>query len=118
MVFYELVCLARANLSLANKQDLLKSAALTVLQDQGVVRGFQNLGGDERPLPYRMRRHQQYHTHSLTWLMHFDANPKTMQILRQKLERDARVIRATIIKLGDKLTDQLLEGEKNNISVN
>jgi small subunit ribosomal protein S6 len=37
------------------------------------------------------------------WLMHFDANPSTLNELSEKLRVDQRVIRHTMIKLGDTL---------------
>jgi small subunit ribosomal protein S6 len=46
------------------------------------------------------------------WLMHFDANPTTVQELGKKLRVDPRVLRHTVIKLGSKLDDVTARPEK------
>jgi small subunit ribosomal protein S6 len=121
-------------------QDLLKTSALQVLDKGGVVRGFENWGS--RILPHRIKRHQQYFnsgqyvvvviyelviqlsmaiTNVLVtffstifsyWLMHFDANPTTVQELGKKLRVDPRVLRHNVIKLGSKLEDVTARPEK------
>jgi small subunit ribosomal protein S6 len=60
MPFYELVCISRARLNPNMLSDMLRLSATTIINGGGVVRGFQNLG--EHDLPYRMKRHQVYHT--------------------------------------------------------
>ncbi|KAJ3139393.1 hypothetical protein HK100_011668 [Physocladia obscura] len=69
----------------------------------GVVRGFQHLGASD--LPYRMRRHQEVFRTGVTWAMQFDASPNAMTALRRHLSFDERVIRFTVIKLGDTLQE-------------
>ncbi|KAJ3292137.1 hypothetical protein BCR33DRAFT_676217 [Rhizoclosmatium globosum] len=125
MPLYDLVCIARRTkpravgaavesvTSMFSKDDskwkeeivkpLMKTAALHVLDNGGVVRGFQRLQTQE--LPYRMRRHQEIFSHGITWAMQFDASPSTMAGLRKALSFDERVIRYTVVKLGDSLQD-------------
>ncbi|KAJ2449057.1 translocase of outer mitochondrial membrane [Coemansia sp. RSA 2336] len=87
-------------------KDLLKKSALTVLDRGGAVRGFVNIGR-EQMLPYRMKRHMEYHTHGSFWLMHYFSNPKTSQVLLDQLKLDARVIRCNVVKVTDKLSQML-----------
>ncbi|RKP08781.1 30S ribosomal protein S6 [Thamnocephalis sphaerospora] len=113
MPFYELVCIARARLTPAHLSEVLRTSARTVLDRGGVVRGFQNLG--ERELPYRMKRHQMYHTRGRYWLMHFDANPATVNELAERLRVDTRVVRHTMIKLGDRLDSVIARPDKTHL---
>ncbi|ORX81710.1 30S ribosomal protein S6 [Basidiobolus meristosporus CBS 931.73] len=110
MPFYELVCISRARLSEPNLADLLRKTATQVMERGGVVRGFENMG--EQALPYRMKRHQTYHSEGRYWLMHFDANPNTLTTMDAKLRVDPRVIRHTFIKLGSKLEDVVARPDK------
>ncbi|KAJ3402934.1 hypothetical protein CcCBS67573_g09395 [Chytriomyces confervae] len=82
---------------------LMKTAATLVLDNGGVVRGFQRLQSQD--LPYRMRRHQEVFSHGVTWAMQFDASPANMAGLRRALAYDERVIRYTVVKLADSLKD-------------
>jgi ribosomal protein S6 len=41
----------------------------------------------------------------ICWLMLFDANPTTIQVLGKKLRADPHLLRHTVIKLGSKLDD-------------
>ncbi|KAI8613556.1 hypothetical protein BC830DRAFT_1131761 [Chytriomyces sp. MP71] len=128
MPLYDLVCIARSTKpravgaalesvakSVAGIEDrkeepwkeivkpLMKTAAIHVLDNGGVVRGFQRLQNET--LPYRMRRHQEIFSQGLTWAMQFDASPDTMSGLRKALSFDERVIRYDVVKLGDSLKD-------------
>ncbi|KAI8906711.1 hypothetical protein EDD86DRAFT_209595 [Gorgonomyces haynaldii] len=82
---------------------LLKECAKFVLDNQGVVRQFQNLG--ERDLPYRMKRHQQLFDYASYYTMTFDASPRTMIELQKQLKRNELVIRHTVINLGNSLQE-------------
>ncbi|CAO3595442.1 unnamed protein product [Absidia cylindrospora] len=79
MPFYELVCIARSHLVESNLKDLIRTSATQVLQQGGVVRGFDNWGNKQ--LPHRVKRHQQYHTEGHYFMMHFDSNPRIVQDL-------------------------------------
>ncbi|KAJ3347973.1 hypothetical protein HDU83_001628 [Entophlyctis luteolus] len=82
---------------------LMRTVALRVLDSGGVVRGFQK--SSELDLPYRMRRHQETFSQGLTWAMQFDASPRAMAGLRRDLSFDERVIRFSVVKLGDSLRE-------------
>ena len=118
MPFYELVLIAKAipssqssvssNLAMKNiHKKLLKLCATHVLDRNGVVRQFNHLG--ERPLPYRMKRHQQifdyarYKYSSSYFAIQFDANPATMKSLCDELKHNEAVIRHTVINMGNSL---------------
>ncbi|ORY94002.1 30S ribosomal protein S6 [Syncephalastrum racemosum] len=112
MPFYELVCIARSKLVENNLRDLIKTTATHVMNQGGVVRGFDNLG-TEKKLPHRIKRHQEYHTKGDFWVMHFHANPLMVQNLSKKLLVDSRVLRHTFIKLGDKLDTIITRPDKS-----
>ncbi|PIA16671.1 hypothetical protein COEREDRAFT_81037 [Coemansia reversa NRRL 1564] len=86
----------------ASTRDMLKRSALTVLDRGGAVRGFVNIGRNQ-PLPHRIKRHMEYHTHGSYWLMHFFSNPKTTSVLMEQLKLDVRVIRCNVVKVADTL---------------
>lgn len=46
------------------------------------------------------------------WTLHFDSAPRTLRSLNSIMRRDPRVIRWTILKLGDKVEDIGKEGQK------
>ncbi|KAI9098733.1 hypothetical protein DFS34DRAFT_87485 [Phlyctochytrium arcticum] len=87
-------------------QKVLKTAALHILDSQGVVRRFDKL--QVRPsdaLPYRMKRHQEIFERGEYYTMEFFAAPKVMKELSRTLSYDENVIRHTMIKLGDSVRD-------------
>ncbi|CDS06980.1 hypothetical protein LRAMOSA09503 [Lichtheimia ramosa] len=110
MPFYELVCITRSHLAQGNLKDLIRTSATQILEKGGVVRGFDNWG--DRPLPHRIKRHQEYFNEGQYWLMHFDANPLIVQELGKKLLVDSRVLRHTFVKLGDKLETVVARPDK------
>ncbi|KAJ2474888.1 hypothetical protein EV174_005470, partial [Coemansia sp. RSA 2320] len=85
---------------------LLKRSAETVLDRGGAVRGFVSMGRDQ-PLPYRMKRHMEYHTAGTYWLMHYYSNPKTSEVLMSQLKLDPCVIRCNVVKVTDKLSEMV-----------
>ncbi|KXS13687.1 hypothetical protein M427DRAFT_366635 [Gonapodya prolifera JEL478] len=96
-MLYELVCIAR-NHGQDGVRDLVRQSALFVLDNNGVVRGFQNMGAN-LPLYQRIKAHQEWHTHGWYWAMQFDSSPSTMQSLLTNLKLDERVVRATTISI-------------------
>ncbi|KAJ1502036.1 28S ribosomal protein S6, mitochondrial [Coelomomyces lativittatus] len=100
MPLYEMVIIAKPSVELV--RPFLKSTILTILNRGGVVRSIHNLL--ERELPYRMKAHQQFHTQGHYCTIQFDTPSDQLKYLKQHLSLDSRVIRATLIKLGDSLT--------------
>lgn len=43
------------------------------------------------------------------WTMHFDASPQLVTALQRKMRTDPRVVRWTVLKLGEKLEDVVQE---------
>ncbi|KAJ3413184.1 hypothetical protein HDV05_008318 [Chytridiales sp. JEL 0842] len=116
MVLYELVCISRLAKASAQKASsmkptdgikdfvipLVRSSSIHILDRGGVVRGFQKLT-PSTDLPFRMKKHQEIFSHGCKWTMQFDSSPETMLSLQKSLDFDERVIRHTVVKLGDKL---------------
>jgi small subunit ribosomal protein S6 len=46
------------------------------------------------------------------WTLHCDASPQTLQSLNNFLRRDPRVLRWTVLKLGDRVEDVARQGRK------
>lgn len=46
------------------------------------------------------------------WTLHFDTAPRTLRTFNLIMRRDPRVIRWTVLKMGEKLEDVAKEGEK------
>ncbi|KAG0224281.1 hypothetical protein BGW42_005212 [Actinomortierella wolfii] len=115
MVFYELFCISRSRLVEANIKDLVKQTSLTVMNKGGVVRALKPWG--DKQLPYRIRKHQEYHNEGFHWVMQFDANPTVVAELNKKLNVDPRVLRHTVIKLGSKLENVVQSPEKTGLRV-
>ncbi|KAG0222582.1 30S ribosomal protein S6 [Mortierella sp. GBAus27b] len=115
MVFYELFCISRARLVEANLKDLVKQTSLIVMNKGGVVRNLKPLG--EKQLPYRIKKHQEYHVQGFQWTMQFDANPTALNELNKRLKVDPRVLRHAVIRLGSKLEDVVASPEKTGTKV-
>ncbi|KAJ2722199.1 hypothetical protein GGI07_003476 [Coemansia sp. Benny D115] len=111
MPLYELVCITRSSITKESMKTLLRRSTETVLDRGGAVRGFVNMGRNQ-PLPYRMKRHMEYHTHGSYWLMHYYSNPKTADVLMSQLKLDPRVIRCNLVKVTDKLGEMASFGER------
>ncbi|TSN48512.1 Prosaposin [Bagarius yarrelli] len=74
----------------------LKRTVETLMERGAVVRNLENLG--ERRLPYKIRKHNQRHTHAGFFLIDFHASPSIMTYLLNHLERDVDVVRQTVLK--------------------
>ena len=116
MVLYELICITRSSLPEATLREIAKTAGSQVVQNGGVVRSVANWG--VRPLPKPVKKYQATYDDGNYMVMKFDTNrasppcvwrTKTNQTARvQKdvsltIKLDPRVLRHSIVKLGDKL---------------
>ncbi|KAI9068053.1 ribosomal protein S6 [Trametes sanguinea] len=110
MPFYQLVCIAAHYPEYKHIKDLVTRAASHVLDNGGVVRRLDSWG--TRTLPQRMRRAKMYYNIGDYWTMQFDASPATLRGLNTLMRHDPRVIRWTSLKVGDKVEDVLMTGEK------
>ncbi|KAI0940444.1 hypothetical protein AcW1_003638 [Taiwanofungus camphoratus] len=98
-----MVCIAAHYPEYKHIKGLVQLAATHVMQGGGVVRRLKSWG--TLSLPQRMRRHKLYHNVGDYWTMHFDAAPRTLNELSALMRRDPRVVRWTMLKLGDRAED-------------
>ena len=114
-------------------KSLVRLAATHILNNGGVVRNIQYWGTET--LPQRMRSHGTNHEHGeyvsfsypiyrpifellplSYWTMHFDASPEKQKGLNKLLRKDPRVIRATVLKMGDRIENVAWKYPKTIIS--
>ncbi|KAI5811137.1 ribosomal protein S6 [Peziza echinospora] len=101
-MLYELIAVVRQG-SLMEVKEIAKTAGMTVLNNGGVVRGYTNWG--PVLLPTRARKHQATHDRGHYFIMRFDSNGATQQTVRTTLGLDPRMIKFSVVKLGDKLAE-------------
>ncbi|KAL1646047.1 hypothetical protein SLS58_003467 [Diplodia intermedia] len=82
---------------------IAKTAGSIILNSGGVVRGVTNWGVFQLPKPFR--KHQVTHYTGHHFLLRFDASPRSQHALRRTMGLDPRLIRYSVVKLGDKLED-------------
>ncbi|GFZ49492.1 hypothetical protein JCM24511_07612 [Saitozyma sp. JCM 24511] len=105
MPLYELFCIASHNpASPANLRQLIDGLARQVHSSGGVVRDLKNLGIG-LTLPTRMRANQQYHDRGDHFTMSFDTSPVVLKRLGETLRADPLVVRWTVLKKGEKLSE-------------
>ncbi|KAI0063560.1 hypothetical protein BV25DRAFT_1824107 [Artomyces pyxidatus] len=110
MPFYQMVCIAAHNAEYVHIKELVRLSATQIMNQGGVVRGIKYWG--LKTLPQRMRQNRVYHSYGDYWSMHFDASPSNQRDLSKLLRKDPRVIRATVLKMGEKIEDVVVPREK------
>lgn len=110
MPLYQMFCIASHFREYKHIKDLVTMSAMHVMNEGGVVRNIQFNG--TQTLPERMRRHKQYYTVGDYWTMDFDTSPRTLRTLAGTMRRDHRVIRWTMLKLGEKAEDVVTSPEQ------
>ncbi|EIM79907.1 uncharacterized protein STEHIDRAFT_68936 [Stereum hirsutum FP-91666 SS1] len=100
MPLYNILVIAAHNPQYIHIKELVRQSALQILDNGGVVRSLNYMG--TQTLPQRMRRHKQIFEHGDYWTMSFDASPKSQKSLSSILRKDPRVIRSTVIKMGER----------------
>ncbi|KAI5123939.1 hypothetical protein M0805_006354 [Coniferiporia weirii] len=103
MPLYRMFCIAAHYPEYRHIKDLVSQSAKLLLDHGSTVRQIQYLGSHN--LPQRMRRHKHYHTAGDYWSMHFDAPPSLLAQLNERMRTDPRVVRWTMLKLGERLED-------------
>ncbi|KAL7272705.1 hypothetical protein RUND412_004469 [Rhizina undulata] len=101
-MLYELIAVVRRG-NLMEVREIAKTAGMIVLNNGGVVRGYTNW--DQLLLPKRTTKHQAQHYFGHYFVMRFDANPATQAQVRKTLGLDPRMIKFSVVKLGDKLSE-------------
>ncbi|KAH8119403.1 ribosomal protein S6, partial [Phellopilus nigrolimitatus] len=103
MPLYKMFCIAAHYPEYRHIKDLVSQSATLLLERGSTVRQIQYLG--TRNLPQRMRRHKHYHAIGDYWTMHFDAPPRLLAQLSERMRTDPRVVRWTMLRLGERLED-------------
>ncbi|KAK7620047.1 ribosomal protein S6 [Phyllosticta citricarpa] len=101
-MLYEMIGIVRPG-KLNEVKEIAKSAGTIILNSGGVVRGVTNWGVFQLPRP--TRKHQMTHTSGHHFILRFDASSYAQHQLRRTMSLDPRLIRYTMVKLGDKLAD-------------
>jgi len=103
MPFYKLFCIAAHYPEYKHIKDLVSQSAKLLLDNGAAVRQIEFHG--TRTLPQRMKRHKALHDAGDYWSMHFDTSPRILATLNERLRTDPRVVRWTMLKLGERLED-------------
>ncbi|GES59124.1 37S ribosomal protein Mrp17 [Aspergillus terreus] len=82
---------------------IARNAGIQVLRSGGVVRGYTNWGTFRLPKP--TTKHQARYTEGQHFIMRFDASGAVQTAVRRTLGLDPRMIRFSVVKLGDKLEE-------------
>ncbi|KAL2865394.1 mitochondrial 37S ribosomal protein bS6m [Aspergillus lucknowensis] len=101
-MLYELIAVVRPG-SLHEVREIARNAGIQVLRSGGVVRGYTNWGVFRLPKP--TTKHQARYTDGHHFIMRFDASGPVQTAVRRTLSLDPRMIRFSVVKLGDKLEE-------------
>ncbi|BCR97288.1 mitochondrial 37S ribosomal protein bS6m [Aspergillus luchuensis] len=101
-MLYELIAVVRPG-SLQEVRDIARNAGIQVLRSGGVVRGFTNWGTFRLPRP--TTKHQARYKEGHHFIMRFDASGPVQSAVRRTLGLDPRMVRFSVVKLGDKLEE-------------
>ena len=82
---------------------IARNAGIQVLRSGGVVRGYTNWGTFR--LPRTTTKHQARYKEGHHFIMRFDASGPVQASVRRTLGLDPRMIRFSVVKLGDKLEE-------------
>ena len=80
---------------------IARAAGQQILSSRGVIRGLTNWGPFLLPKP--TTKHQARHHTGHYFIMRFDASAATQQSVRRSLGLDPRMIRFSVVKIGDRL---------------
>jgi small subunit ribosomal protein S6 len=90
-------------LSNLSYDSIARNAGLQVLRSGGVVRGYTNWGPFRLPKP--TTKHQARYTEGHHFIMQFDAAAPVQGAIQRTLGLDPRMIRFSVVKVGDKLEE-------------
>lgn len=96
MPMYQITSILRAGSAQHEISELLRKMSQIVLERDGVVAGINNWGLQQ--LAYRMRAHQEYHTHGRYVQFKIIASPATLKELERNMRLDKHVLRHMTIK--------------------
>jgi len=87
--------------NLSEIKEIARTAGQQILSSRGVIRGITNWGPFLLPKP--TTKHQSQHHTGHYFVMRFDASASTQQSVRRSLGLDPRMIRFSVVKIGDRL---------------
>ncbi|KAL1302376.1 hypothetical protein AAFC00_002779 [Neodothiora populina] len=101
-MLYELIGIVRPG-NLAEVREIAKTTGTQILSAGGVVRGITNWGIFRLPKP--ARKHKTLHHAGHYFIVRFDSSARTQHAVRRTLGLDPRMIRYSVVKMGDKLSE-------------
>ncbi|KIK09198.1 hypothetical protein K443DRAFT_671684 [Laccaria amethystina LaAM-08-1] len=110
MPLYQMLCITKHYPEYKHIRELVRQSAMHIMKEGGVVRSINSWG--TRTLPQRMKRQGPYVDVGDYWTLHFDTSPSTLRSLNGIMRRDPRVLRWTVLKLGDRVEDIARQGEQ------
>jgi small subunit ribosomal protein S6 len=84
-----------------NFYSICRNTGLQVLRNKGVIRGITNWGQFDLPRP--ITKHQTQHHLGHYFIMQFDSSVAVQTEIKRNLGLDPRMIRFSVVKLGNKL---------------
>jgi len=96
MPLYQITSILRAGSAQGEISELLRKLTQIVIEREGVIAGVNSWGLQQ--LAYRMRAHQEYHTHGRYVQFKVIASPSTLKELERNMRLDKRVLRHMTIK--------------------
>jgi small subunit ribosomal protein S6 len=85
----------------ANRHSICRNTSLHILRNHGVIRSITNWGQFDLPRP--TTKHQTQHHTGHYFIVQFDGSVSVQSEVRRTLSLDPRMIRFSVVKLGDKL---------------
>lgn len=80
---------------------IARIAGSQILNHKGVIRGLKNWGQFDLPRP--TVKHQAQHRQGHYFIMQFDSSIRAQEEVKRTLSLDPRLIRFSVVKIGDKL---------------
>ncbi|KXN85366.1 30S ribosomal protein S6 [Leucoagaricus sp. SymC.cos] len=113
MPLYQMICIAAHFPEYQHIRSLAQKSATHIMNSGGVVRKIESWGTMQ--LPQRMKKKRSTAAYEYVgdyWSLHCDASPQTLRSLNNFLRRDPRVLRWSVLKLGDRVEDVAKQGRK------
>ena len=82
---------------------IARTAGRLILSRAGVIRGITNWGTFLLPSP--MTKAEKKYSHGHYFIMRFDSDPQTQHAVRRTMSLDPRMLRFSVVKMGEKLED-------------
>ncbi|KAF1815067.1 37S ribosomal protein Mrp17 [Eremomyces bilateralis CBS 781.70] len=102
-MLYELIGVVRPS-RLNEVKEIAKRSGSIILGSGGVVRGYTNWGTFLLPKPLR-KKDQGLFNRGHYFIMRFDSSAKAQHSMKRTLSNDPRLIRYSVVKLGNKLDE-------------